>query len=176
MGKGRTDVINRINSAVLANIITAGTAYNTNTEFGTRAADAINDWVVLAAMAAQVDSATFGANANAAIMSTYKKYNIGTTQTAAFEWVDTPNVLRNMAMVGNPAMSADAVLVGDFKQYNILLRGGLIMKVGFNGTDFAENRFSTVLEQYYFDYISALRTPAIVKGSTFSAVKALLTT
>lgn len=176
LGKGRVDVINRINTAVLANIISAATAYNTDASFGTRAASAINDWVVLAAMAAQVDSATFGANANAAIMSTFKKYNIGTTQTSQFEWVDTPNVLSNMGMIGNPAMSADAVLVGDFKQYNILLRGGLIMKVGYNGTDFAENRYSTVLEQFYFDYISTLRTPAIVKGSTFAAVKALLTT
>jgi hypothetical protein len=176
LGKGRTDLINRINTVVLANIISAATAYNTSSSFGTRTGNAINDWVALAALAAQVDSATFGANANAAIMSTFKKYNIGTIQTSQFEWVDIPSVLSNMAMIGNPAMAADDVLVGDFKQYNILLRGGLIMKVGYNGTDFAENRFSTVLEQYYFDYISTLRTPAIVKGTTFAAVKTALTT
>lgn len=175
LGKGRVDVINRINTAVLANIISAATAYNTQASFGARAANAINDWVVLAAIAAQVDSATFGANTNAAIMSTFKKYNLGTTQTSNFEWVDTPDVLSNMALIGNPAMGDDAVVAGDFKQYNILLRGGLIMKVGYNGTDFAENRYSTVLEQFYFDYISTLRTPAIVKGSTFAAVRALLT-
>lgn len=174
LGKGRLDVINRINTAVLANIISAATAYNTQASFGTRAAAAVNDWVVLAAMAAQVDSATFGANANAAIMSTFKKYQMGTTQTTAYEWVDTPDVLSSMAMIGNPAMSADNVLVGDFSQYNILLRGGLIVKVGYNGTDFAENRYSTVIEQYYFDYISTLRAPAIVKGTTFAAVKALI--
>lgn len=176
LGKGRVDLVNRINTAVLANVISAATAYNTSASFGTRAAGAINDWVVLAAMAAQVDNATFGANANAAIMSTFKKYNIGTTQTSTFEWVDTPDVLANVAKIGNPAMGADDILVGDFKQYNILLRGGIIMKVGYNGTDFAENRYSTVLEQYYYDYISTLRTPAIVKGTTFATVKAALTT
>jgi len=175
LGKGRVDLVNRINTAVLANIITAATAYNTSASFGTRPANAINDWVVLAAMAAQVDSATFGANTNAAIMSTFKKYNIGTLQTSQFEWIDTPDVLKQISMIGNPAMGADDVLTGDFKQYNILLRGGMIMKVGYNGTDFAENRYSTVLEQFYFDYISALRTPAIVKGTTFAAVKTLLT-
>lgn len=176
LGKGRVDLINRINTAVLANIITAATAYNTSASFGTRAAAAVNDWVALAAMAAQVDSATFGANANASIMSTYKKYNMGTIQTSQNEWVDTPDVLKNLALIGNPAMGADDVLTGDFKQYNILLRGGMIMKVGYNGTDFAENRFSTVLEQYFFDYISTLRTPAIVKGTTFATVKAAITT
>lgn len=175
LGKGRVDLVNRINTAVLANIISAATAYNTAASFGQRAAAAINDWVALAAMAAQVDNATFGANANAAIMSTFKKYNIGTIQTSQYEWVDTPDVLKNLSLIGNPAMGADDGLVGDFKQYNILLRGGLIMKVGYNGTDFAENRYSTVLEQYYFDYISALRAPAIVKGTTFAAVKTALT-
>jgi hypothetical protein len=176
LGKGRIDVINRINTAVLANIITAGTAYNTQASFGTRAAANVNDWLALAAMAAQVDSATFGANANAAIMSTYKKYNLGTLQTTQMEWLDVPSVLSNLSLIGNPAMAADNVLVGDFKQYNILLRGGLIVKVGYNGTDFAENRFSTVMEQYYFDYISTLRTPAIVKGTTFATVKTAITT
>jgi hypothetical protein len=176
LGKGRIDVINRINTAVLANIITAGTAYNTQASFGTRAAANVNDWLALAAMAAQVDSATFGANANAAIMSTYKKYNLGTLQTTEMEWLDVPSVLSNLSLIGNPAMAADNVLVGDFKQYNILLRGGLIVKVGYNGTDFAENRFSTVMEQYYFDYISTLRTPAIVKGTTFATVKTAITT
>jgi hypothetical protein len=175
LGKGKTDLINRINTAVLANIISAATAYNTAASFGQRASAAVNDWLALAAMAAQVDSATFGANANAAIMSTYKKYNLGTQQTSQYEWIDTPDVLKNMALIGNAGMATDNVLVGDFKQYNILLRGGLIVKVGYNGTDFAENKYSTVLEQFYFDYISTLRTPAIVKGTTFAAVKTALT-
>lgn len=175
LGKGRVDVINRINTAVLARIITAATAYNTQASFGTRPAANVNDWVALAAMAAQVDNATFGANANAAVMSTFKKYNLGTAQTDDKAWLNIPDVLKQLAFIGNPAMAADDVLVGDFKQYNILLRGGLIMKVGYNGTDFAENRYSTVLEQYYFDYISALRQVAIVKGQTFATVKTAIT-
>lgn len=176
LGKGRTDLINRINTQVLANIITAATAYNTAASFGTRPAANLNDYIVLAAMAAQVDNATFGANANTAVMSTFKKYNLGTTQSSDYKFIDVPPVLQNIAMIGNPAMAADNVLVGDFKQYNILLRGGLIVKVGYNGTDFAENKFSVVMEQYYFDYISALRTAAIVKGTTFATVKTALTT
>lgn len=175
LGKGRTDLINRINTVILGNINTAATAYNTQASFGLRAAGNVNDWVALAAMAAQVDSATFGTNANTAVMSTFKKYNLGTAQTDDKAWLNTPDVLKNIAMVGNPALAADQILVGDFKQYNILLRGGLIVKVGYNGTDFAENKFSVVMEQYYFDYISELRRPAIVKGETFETVKTALT-
>lgn len=175
-GTGRTDLINRINTAVLARIISSATAYNTAASFGTRAADLVNDYVAIAAMAAQVDSATFGASANTAVMSTFKKYNIGTLQNTQGDFLAVPPVLQNIAQVGNPAMGADGILVGDFKQYNILLRGGLIVRVGYNGNDFANNMFSVVLEQFYFDYISSIRTAAIVKGADFATVKTALTT
>lgn len=173
IGKGRTDLINRVNSAVLANIITAATAYNSNSSFGT-ISDA-NDFDAIAAMAAQVDNATFGGNmANAAVMSTFKKYRMGIEKNGFGSYLNRPDVLAGINFVGNPAMSADNVLVGDFKEYNIILRGGFIVKVGYNGTDFAENRFSIVMEQYYYDYISNIRKVAIVKGTTFATVKGLI--
>jgi hypothetical protein len=173
LGKGRTDLINRINTAVLANMITAATAYNSSASFG---ADVItpNDFDAIAAMAAQVDNATFGALANSAVMSTFKKYKMGITKNTQGSYLNAPEVLGNIARIGNPAMAADDVLVGDFKQYNIILRGGFIVRVGYNGNDFANNMFSVVLEQYYFDYISAIRAAAIVKGPDFATVKAAI--
>lgn len=172
--KGRIDVINRINAAILANIITAATAYNTASSFGGASVDNVNDFDALAAMAAQVDNATFGSLANSAVMSTFKKYRMGITKSTTGEYVDRPSVLDNLSFVGNPGMGADDVLVGDLKQYNVILRGGFLVKVGYNGTDFAENRFSVVMEQYYYDYISAIRKAAIVKGTTFATVKAAI--
>lgn len=172
LGKGRTDLINRINTAILARVTSSATAYSSSASFGS--VPHANDFDVLAAMAAQVDNATFGANANAAVMSTYKKYAMGVQKDNNGGYLNRPAVLNNLAFIGNPGQSADAVMVGDFKQYNILLRGGLIVKVGYNGTDFAENRFSVVLEQYYFDYISSARTAAIVKGADFATVKAAI--
>jgi hypothetical protein len=177
LGKGRVDLINNINSTVLTNILSAATAYNTASSFtgGTPLISA-NDYQVIAAMAAQVDNATFGANANAAVMSTFKKYVLGTAQDSQGRWIDRPSVLAPLSFVGNPGMSADDILVGDLKQYNVILRGGLIVRVGYNGTDFANNMFSVVMEQFYFDYISSIRAAAIVKGQTFGAVRTALTT
>jgi hypothetical protein len=175
LGKGKTDVINRINTAILSNIISAATAYNTSASFNPGSGDDlgvnVNDFDVIAALAAQADSATFGNMANAAVMSTYKKYRMGVLKDAQGNYLNRPEVLNGINFVGNPAMSADNILVGDFKNYNIILKGGFIVKVGYNGTDFAENKFSIVMEQYYFDYISEIRKAAIVKGTTFAAVK-----
>lgn len=173
MGKSRIDVINRVNQAILPNIVTAATAYNTSASFtGGTAISNANDFDAIAAMAAQVDNATFGsARANAAVMSTYKKYRMGITKNTQGSYLNPPDVLSGIGFVGNPSMAADDALVGDLKQYQILLRGGLIVRVGYNGTDFAQNMFSTVLEQFYFDYISDIRKVAIVKGPDFATVK-----
>lgn len=173
MDKSRVDVINRVNQAILPNIISAATAYNTASSFNAgTAVSSANDFDAIAAMAAQVDNATFGsARANAAVMSTFKKYRMGITKNTQGSYLNPPDVLSGIGFVGNPSMAADDVLVGDLKQYQILLRGGLIVRVGYNGTDFAQNMYSVVLEQFYFDYISTIRKVAIVKGPDFATVK-----
>lgn len=180
LGKGRVDVINRINTAVLSDILSSATAYNTATQYKTARGGAVsanyNDYLALDAMAAQVDNATYGQQANAAVMSTFRNHAVNSQMDAQGRFIMPPALLQNLAMVGNPAMGVDDVMVGDFKQFNVILRGGLIVRVGYNGTDFAQNMFSTVIEQYYFDYISAIRSVAIVKGSTFAAVKTAITT
>lgn len=174
INKGRIDVINQINANILTNILAAATAYNTASQFGGPNILNVNDFDAIAAMAAQVDSATFGSNANAALMSTFKKYRMGITKSTTGEYVDRPSVLDNISFVGNPAMGADDVVVGDLKQYNVIMRGGFLVKVGYNGNDFANNMFSVVLEQFYFDQIAAIRKPAIVKGQTFATVKSAI--
>lgn len=178
ISSARIDLANRINTAILPRLFAAATAYNTGATFAPllNKPDP-NDFMAIAAMAAQADSATFGgARTNAALMSTFKKYAMGLLTDDQGLWLNTPDVIRNIAFVGNPDVGADDVIVGDFKQYNVLLRGGMIMKVGYNGTDFAENKFSVVLEQFYFDYISSIRAKALVKGTTFADVKAAIAT
>lgn len=179
MSKVQIDLINRINAQIQTNILAAATAYNDGTAY--KAANGgvltnVNDWDAIAAMAAQAESATFTNGSNVALVSTRKKYIMGTLKDANKNWVNAPMVLNPISVVSNPAMGSDDVLVGDLKQYNMALRGGVIVRIGYNGTDFADNRFSTVAEQYYFDYISSARTAALVKGATFAAVKTAITT
>ena len=169
MGKGRRDLRNGINSLVLTDLIAAATPYNTAASFGT--VPFANDFDAIAAMAAQVDNATYGNNANAAIMSTFKKYRMGVEKAEDGNYLNRPAVLSGINFVGNPDMAPDEVVVGDLKQYNVIWRGGTIVKIGYNGTDFAENKFSVVMEQFYYNYISEARKSAIVKGPTFTAVK-----
>jgi len=172
MNKARIDVINRVNQAILPDIISNATPYSSGVTFqGGTPVPSPNDFDAIAAMAAQVDNATFGARANSAIMSTNKKYRMGIQKNTQGSYLNPPDVLKGIDFVGNPSMAADNLLVGDLKQYNIILRGGLIVRVGYNGTDFAQNAYSVVLEQFYFNYISTVRKVAIVKGPDFATVK-----
>lgn len=175
----RADLANRINASVQTDLFTAATAYNQGATFAPLInKENPNDYDAIAAMAAQAESATFGGvTSNAVLMSTLKKYAIGLTTDETLAYLNSPNVISNLAFVGNPGVpNVDDVIVGDFKQYKILLRGGMIMRVGHNGTNFAENKFSVVLEQDYFNYISAIRATALVKGTTFATVKAAIDT
>lgn len=171
INKGRIDVINSINSKILADVIALATPYDaTGTPFEAGVPFA-NDFDALAAMAAQVDNATFGQGANAALMSTFKKYIMGIQKNDNASYLNRPEVLSGMSFLGNPEMDGDDVIVGDFKNYNVMLRGGLIVKVGYNEDDFARNKFSTVVEQYYYNYMPEIHKDSIVKGTTFADVK-----
>lgn len=172
MGKGRIDVLNLVNAGLLTDLTSAATAYNTSTSFkGGVVVPGANDFDVIAALSAQVDSATYGTMTNATIMSTFKKYRMGVLKSTQQEYLNRPDVLANVAFVGNPDMAADDVIAGDLKQMNLILRGGFILRIGYNGTDFAQNQFSAVMEQYYYDYIPTARKKAIVKGPDFATVK-----
>lgn len=174
----RTDLTNRINASVQTDLFASATAYNQGATFAPLINKvAPNDFDAIAAMAAQAESNTFGGvSSNAVLMSTLKKYAIGLTTDNTLAYLNAPDVIRNLAFVGNAGVGTDDVIVGDFKQYKILLRGGMIMRVGFNGNNFAENKFSVVIEQDYFNYISAIRAAALVKGTTFATVKGAIDT
>jgi len=182
LNKGRIDVINRVNQAILPDIITAATVYNSSAAFkgSSGGVPNVNDYDAIAALAAQVDNATFGgAKTNVAIMGTNKKYRMGLTKNTLGSYLNPPDVLNGVSFVGNPSVDTafpgvEGLIAGDLKQFNIILRGGLIVRVGYNGNDFGNNQFSTVMEQFYYDYISTVRKVAIVQGPDFATVKAAI--
>lgn len=179
--KARIDLFNDINQDVYSRLVTAGTAYTAvdATNFKTANGGVVangNSYDVLVALAAKVNKNTFGANANAAIMSTEKAAAISITKDTQGRYIGRPDYIQNMNFIENPSVGIDDVLVGDFSQYKLQMRGGLIVRAGLNGNNLIENKMTYVMEQFYFDYISPLRQAAILKGSTFGAVKTLITT
>lgn len=172
----KTHVLTKVQEDVVTDLIAKATAYNTSTQFGT--VENVNEWDVIAAMAAQVESDTKGLAANVALMGTFKKYRMGTLKADnSGVWLNSPDILKSIKLQSTSLLDNNAtadIIVGDLANYNVALRGGMIVRVGYNGVDFAENKFSVVIEQFYYNWISANRTKAIVKGK-FDVIKAALT-
>lgn len=172
---GLLELTNEIQKDVVASMFTAATAYNTATQFkGGVVVPNVNDYDALAALSAQVRAATFGAYPNGALMGSYKSDRIGITKDTQGNYIGVPPSIQNLQFIGNRVVddvNVDNVLVGDFKQYNVQFKGGVIVRTGYNNNDLITNKITTVMEQYYFNYISALRATALVKGTTFAAVK-----
>lgn len=181
LSQARIDLFNDINADVYTRLLAASTAYAAGdatafkTANGGVVANATN-YDVLVALAAKVNKNTFGANANASIMSTEKAAALSITKDTQGRYIGRPEYIQDMSFIENPSVGVDDVITGDLSQYKMQMRGGLIVRAGLNGNNLIENKLTFVMEQYYFDYISALRQPAILKGTTFAAIKTLLTT
>lgn len=73
-------------------------------------------------------------------------------------------------VVVNPAIPLGNFFVGDGTTFNLDFRGGMMIRIGYNGTDFVQNQQTLLVEQYYYDYISSNRLGAWVYGN-FSVIK-----
>ena len=175
LGRGLIDLNNVLNATILADVVANAVGYNTATQFKAgEPVPNVNDYDVIAALKTQVKNSQFGLTPNGALMSAFKEGRMAITKDANGAYLNRPDYLNDLSFIGNPAVGTDQVVVGDFTNYNVLLRGGILVKVGYNGTDMAENKFSVVQEQYYQNYIADVRKETIVKGPDFATVKAAL--
>lgn len=170
------DVLSQVNNVVSTDLLAQATTFAATAAWtGANGVVAPNEWDAIMAMAAQVETATFQNSANVAIMNTSKKWRINANKDTTNQYLNAPMILNQIRMVGNPAFGIDDIVVGDLKQYNLIMRGGIILKVGYVNDDLIHNRFTVVAEQFFFNYIPSSRKAAIVKGQTFATVKTAIT-
>lgn len=172
LSRGMIDINNLLNGNLLVGVTAAATPYNTAAAFKSGVpVPKVNDFDALIAMKTQVKDSQFGLTPNAALMSAFKEGRMAATKDDNGNYIDRPSYLDDLSFIGNPGMAGDNVIVGDLTNYNVILRGGMLIRIGYNDGDFIRNMFSVVQEQFYYDYIADVRKSAIVKGPTFADVK-----
>nr|DAP84371.1 MAG TPA: major capsid protein [Caudoviricetes sp.] len=173
-GKAGIDLMNRIQSAVLANIKTAAPEVTDFSSFiAAGAVTDANEFDVIAALSAKIANDTYGAEPNASLLNTYTQKRMGILKSTDGTYLNPPAVISNIALIGNPEIGADETIVADFSQYNVIMRGGMIVRMGYNNDDFSKGRFSITMDQFYYDYISDIRKKALAKA-TLSTAKAAI--
>jgi HK97 family phage major capsid protein len=85
-----------------------------------------------------------------------------------------PNMqLSGLTIVSSTNMTADNFLVGDFSKFNVRVREGVNIQVGYEGDDFARNMVSILAEARLCCFVKANDTGAFVAGDFTTALAAL---
>jgi HK97 family phage major capsid protein len=85
-----------------------------------------------------------------------------------------PNMqLSGLIIVPSTHMTAGTFLIGDFTKFNVRVREGVNIQVGYEGDDFARNMVSILAEARLCSFVKANDTTAFVKGVVATCIAAL---
>ena len=177
LNKTRREVMIDMQSRILLNVINSATAYSTAAEFtALGGVQAPNPHDAIVAMATEVNAQTFTQRANVSILNDYSLGRIGVEKDAINNYLNKPEIVRSLSYFGHAGVPSTSAIVGDLSQYNILLKGGLGIRMGYNGEDMVHNMFTVVVEQFYYDYIPEVRQAAIVTGDLLAIMSSIAAT
>lgn len=168
------DLMNNINATILTDMIAALPGF-TYTALNGKIYHA-DDYAAIGAAISQIQSLFFTPNvivlnpADAWKMKLTKD-DVGRYQMPPFAF--NGSTFEFGQVIVDPRIAVGSFLVGDGTTFNVDFRGDIIIRIGYNGTDFINNQQTVVVERYFFDYISTNRLGAWVYGN-FSTIKGLI--
>jgi len=168
------DVMNGLNALVLADMIAALPTY---TYAGLNGSIYhADDYAAIGAAITQIQSLFFQPtvlvlNPADAWKMKLTKDDVGRYQMPPFAF--NGSTFEFGQVITDPRIAVGHFLVGDGTTYNVDFKGGLIIRIGYNGTDFVQNQQTLLVEQYFYDYISSNRLGAWVYG-TFAVIKGVI--
>lgn len=168
------DLMNNINGLILTDMIAALPAY-TFSGLNGKIYHA-DDYAAIAAAITQIQSLFFQPTVlvlNPADSWKMKltKDDVGRYQMPPFAF--NGETFEFGSVITDPRVALDHFLVGDGTTFNVDFKGGVIIRIGYNGTDFIQNQQTLVIEQYFYDYIPTNRLGAWVYGN-FSVIKGVI--
>lgn len=168
----KTDCKNAMNDLILVDMINNATAYANAALVGQ--IDNADNYAAIAAAAGQLGNSYYTPNVlvmnnNQGIVSASQKGTDG-------QYINPTTVMNEVNSAGlniikHPAVGFNKFFLGDGSVYKVLLKGDLVVRIGYSNDDFDRNQYSLVVEQYFFSYISKARKVGLVYGD-FAAIKA----
>lgn len=162
----QTDCKNEMNDIILTDLIANASAYSNPALVGQ--IDNADNYAAIAAIAGQVGNSYY--TPNVLVMNNNQGIVSATLKGTDGQYINPTNVLNEINASGlkilkNPGVDFDHVFVGDGSVYKVLLRGDLIVRIGYSGDDFDRNQYRMLVEQYFYSYISQARKAGLVYAS-----------
>jgi hypothetical protein len=120
-------------------------------------------WDALVAMGLYPMINNFTPNVSLINPITWGKMQMGKDTVGRYNYPSDDLISRINAQIGNK-LFPDYALVGDLKQFKVMIYKDFVLKMGWINDDFIRNQFTVVAEVRFHDYISAARKKAIVYG------------
>ena len=120
-------------------------------------------WDALTAMGLYPRINNFIPNVSLINPITWGKMQMGKDTVGRYNYPSDELISRINAQIGNK-LFPDFALVGDLKQFKVMMYKGFTLKMGWINDDFIRNQFTIVAEARFHDYISTARKKAIVYG------------
>lgn len=168
----QTDCRNEMNDLILADMITNASAYANADLVGQ--IDNADNYAAIGAVAGQLGNHFY--TPNVLVMNNNQGIVSATQKGTDGQYINPDALMKEinasgLKMIKNPGVDFDHIFMGDGSVYKVLLRGDLIVRIGYSSDDFDKNQYSLVVEQYFYSYISQARKAGLVYAS-LSAVKA----
>jgi hypothetical protein len=170
------DCRNEMNDLILTDMIANASAYSNAALAGQ--IDNADNYSAIGAVAGQLGNSFYTPNVlvlnnNQGIVNASQKGTDG-------QFINPDALMKEINAAGlqivkNPSIDFGKFFLGDGSVYKVLLRGDLIIRIGFSNDDFDRNQYSLVVEQYFYSFISDARKAGLVYAD-FAAVKAAIET
>ncbi len=170
----KVDCRNEMNDIILADMVAAASTYSNADLVGT--IDNADNYAAIAAVAGQLGNHFY--TPNVLVMNNNQGIVTAAQKDTTGQYIDPQMLLKEINATGlqiikHPSVAFGNFFLGDGSVYKVLLKGDLIVRIGYSNDDFDKNQYSMVVEQFFYSYISQARKAGLVYAS-FEAVKALI--
>lgn len=168
----KTDCRNEMNDLILVDMIANATAYANAGLVGQ--IDNADNYAAIAAAAGQLGNSYY--TPNVLVMNNNQGIVSASLKGTDGQYINPENLMKEINSAGlriikHPSVAFGKFFLGDGSVYKVLLKGDLIVRIGYSNDDFDRNQYSLVVEQYFYSYVSQARKAGLVYGD-FDAIKA----
>lgn len=168
----KVDCRNEMNDLILVDMIANASSYSNPVLVGQ--IDNADNYGAIAAVAGQLGNSYY--TPNVLVMNNNQAFVSASQKGSDGQYINPEMILKEINSAGlniikHPSVAYDNFFLGDGSVYQVLLKGDLVVRIGYSNDDFDRNQYSLVVEQYFYSYIPESKKVGLVYAS-FADVKA----